>query len=117
VFWRRLATAPSVTDQSDDAATRVIDVLRHIALLVADEPEFAGAVTSALLGRDLDVEVLRLRIGRAIHDRLVTALGSDRRPGCDRVAGVVVCRRPGAGGNGLRVLCRDRRPAGEVRAA
>ena len=49
--------------RSDDAAGRVIDVLRHIALLVADEPEFAGAVTSALLGRDPDVEVLRLRIG------------------------------------------------------
>ena len=51
-----------------------------IALLVADEPEFAGAVTSALLGRDPDVEVLRLRIGRDIHDRLVAALGSDRDP-------------------------------------
>ena len=80
VFWRRLATAPPATEQSDDATNRVIDVLRHIALLVADEPEFAGAVTSALLGRDPDVEVLRLRIGRAIHDRLVAALGSDRDP-------------------------------------
>ena len=58
----------------------MIDVLRHIALLVADEPEFAGAVTSALLGRDPDVEVLRLRIGSAIHDRLVAALGSERDP-------------------------------------
>ena len=65
---------------SDDSAGRVIDVLRHIALLVADEPEFAGAVTSALLGRDPDVEVLRLRIGRDIHDRLLAALGSDRDP-------------------------------------
>ena len=78
VFWRRLAGAPPTTDDSDDAANRVIDVLRHIALLVADEPEFAGAVTSALLGKDPDVEVLRLRIGRDIHDRLVAALGSER---------------------------------------
>jgi TetR/AcrR family transcriptional regulator, cholesterol catabolism regulator len=78
VFWRRLAAAPPATDDSGDAANRVIDVLRHIALLVADEPEFAGAVTSALLGRDPDVEVLRLRIGRDIHARLVAALGSER---------------------------------------
>ena len=78
VFWRRLAGAPPTTDDSDDAANRVIDVLRHVALLVADEPEFAGAVTSALLGKDPDVEVLRLRIGRDIHDRLVAALGSER---------------------------------------
>ena len=58
----------------------MIDVLRHIALLVADEPEFAGAVTNALLGRDPDVEVLRLRIGRDIRDRLAAALGPDRDP-------------------------------------
>jgi AcrR family transcriptional regulator len=80
VFWRRLAAAPPAAHESDDVAGHVIGVLRHIALLVADEPEFAGAVTTALLGRDPDVEVLRLRIGRDIHDRLLTALGSDRDP-------------------------------------
>ena len=55
-------------------------MLRHIALLVADEPEFACAVTNALLGRDPDVEVLRQRIGRDIRDRLSAALGSDIDP-------------------------------------
>lgn len=74
VFWRRLAGAPPATHESDDSASRVVDVLSHIALLVADEPEFAGAVTSALLGRDPDVEVLRQRIGRDIRDRLTAAL-------------------------------------------
>jgi TetR/AcrR family transcriptional regulator, cholesterol catabolism regulator len=80
VFWRRLASAPPAPHQSDDRATWVTAVLRHIALLVADEPEFAGAVTNALLGRDPDVEVLRQRIGREIRDRLATALGSDVDP-------------------------------------
>lgn len=77
VFWRRLVSAPPAPHQSDDPATRVTEVLRHIALLVADEPEFAGAVTNALLGRDPDVEVLRQRIGREIRDRLTAALASD----------------------------------------
>jgi TetR/AcrR family transcriptional regulator, cholesterol catabolism regulator len=77
VFWRRLAAAPPAAHDSADPAARVIDVLHHIALLVADEPEFAGAVTNALLGRDPDVEVLRQRIGVEIHERLVAALGSD----------------------------------------
>lgn len=77
VFWRRLASAPEAVHVSDDPAARVIEVLRHIALLMADEPEFAGAVTSALLGRDPDVEVLRQRIGRDIRDRLASALGPD----------------------------------------
>ena len=80
VFWRKLVAAPLTGHDSDDTAGRVIDVLRHIALLVADDQEYAGAVTSALLGRDPDVEVLRQRIGRDIHDRLVVALGSDRDP-------------------------------------
>jgi TetR/AcrR family transcriptional regulator, cholesterol catabolism regulator len=77
VFWRRLASAPAVRHDSDDRASRVVDVLRLIALLMADEPEFAGAVTNALLGRDPDVDVLRARIGRDIRERLVAALGPD----------------------------------------
>lgn len=79
VFWRRLAQSPEVAHESPDAVTRVVEVLWHIALLVADEPEFAGAVTTALLGKDPDVAVLRLRIGRDIRDRLSAALG----PGTD----------------------------------
>ncbi len=80
VFWRRLAASPPAAHESEDRATRVVDVLRHIALLVADEPAFAGAVTNALLGKDPDVEVLRQRIGRDIRDRLAAALGPDVNP-------------------------------------
>ena len=78
VFWRRLASTPAPTnDDGDKPAERAVAVLRHIALLVADEPEFAGAVTAALLGRDPDVQHLRDRIGREIRDRLAQALGQD----------------------------------------
>lgn len=80
VFWRRLAASPPAVHASGDSATRVIEVLRHIALLMADEPEFAGAVTTALLGRDPDVEVLRQRIGRDIRERLAAALGPETDP-------------------------------------
>ena len=80
VFWRRLAASPPAAHEADDRAARVIEVLRHIAMLVADEPDFAGAVTTALLGKDPDVEVLRLRIGRDIRDRLAAALGPRTDP-------------------------------------
>jgi AcrR family transcriptional regulator len=80
VFWRRLAASALASHVAADPATRVIEVLRHIAMLVADEPEFAGAVTNALLGRDPDVDVLRQRIGREVRDRLSTALGPDIDP-------------------------------------
>ncbi|CAN5541551.1 TetR/AcrR family transcriptional regulator [soil metagenome] len=80
VFWRRLATTPAPPNDSPDRTTRVVAVLRHIALLVADEPELAGAVTNALLGKDPDVEHLRLRIGLEINQRLTAALGPDGDP-------------------------------------
>ena len=75
VFWRRLMAAPLTVHDSADPADRVTDVLQHIALLCADEPEFASAVTNALLGRDPDVELLRQRIGLDIRARLGAALG------------------------------------------
>jgi TetR/AcrR family transcriptional regulator, cholesterol catabolism regulator len=77
VFWRRLAASPPAAHDAADPPARVIEVLRHIAMLVADEPEFAGAVTNALLGRDPDVEALRQCIGRDIRERLAAALGGD----------------------------------------
>ena len=76
VFWRRLASAtPPPQPDQQPPVERVTAVLRHIALLVADEPEFAGAVTNALLGRDPDVEHLRDRIAREIRRRLLDAVG------------------------------------------
>lgn len=80
VFWRRLAATPVLPSHSLDPAVRAIAVLRHIALLVADEPELAGAVTTALLGSDPEVKHLRLRIGHEIHQRLVAALGPHCTP-------------------------------------
>ena len=80
VFWRRLVASPPAAHGTAEPATRVIDVLHDITLLVADEPEFAGAVTSALLSRDPDVEVLRQRIGHDIRGRLTAALGSETDP-------------------------------------
>jgi AcrR family transcriptional regulator len=78
VFWRRLASAtPPPHHDQQPPVERVTAVLRHIALLVADEPEFAGAVTNALLGRDPDVEHLRERIAIEIRRRLLDAVGPE----------------------------------------
>jgi TetR/AcrR family transcriptional regulator, cholesterol catabolism regulator len=80
VFWRRLTSSAVQPSESPDLTVRVIAVLRQIALLVVDEPALAGAVTNALLSTDPEVEQLRLRIGREIHQRLVTALGGGHAP-------------------------------------
>ncbi|MFB7878769.1 MULTISPECIES: TetR/AcrR family transcriptional regulator [unclassified Nocardia] len=75
IFWRRLVASPSPVSEDPDATVRVLAELRNIALLVADEQELSGAVTSALLGHDPDVQHLRTRIGIEIRARLVRALG------------------------------------------
>ncbi|WP_127784589.1 TetR/AcrR family transcriptional regulator [Rhodococcus sp. X156] len=80
MFWRTLAAAPDPEPATDDRTGRVAAVLRKIALLVADEPELAGAVTAALLGGDPDVEHLRARIGLTIRRQLADALGPDHTP-------------------------------------
>ncbi|MFC4127952.1 TetR family transcriptional regulator [Nocardia rhizosphaerae] len=81
VFWRRLLQLPEV-ELTDDQPTaeRVVVTLRQVSLLVGDEAELAGAVTSALLGQDPDVAHLRVRIGREIRRRIATALGPEPDP-------------------------------------
>ncbi|MGW6728553.1 TetR/AcrR family transcriptional regulator [Nocardia sp. NPDC055029] len=76
VFWRRLVAMPPLDDRDADPTTRVVAVLRQVSMLVADEPALAGAVSSALLGDDPDVQHLRLRIGKEIRHRLAQALGT-----------------------------------------
>ncbi|MFQ6391939.1 TetR/AcrR family transcriptional regulator [Nocardia sp. KC 131] len=77
IFWRRLVSGSSPASEDPDPTVRVVAELRNIALLVADEQELSGAVTSALLGRDPDVAHLRARIGAEIRKRLMRALGPD----------------------------------------
>ncbi|WP_433711380.1 TetR/AcrR family transcriptional regulator [Nocardia sp. CA-084685] len=77
IFWRRLFASAAPVSDDPDPTVRVVAELRNIAMLVADEQELSGAVTSALLGRDPDVAHLRARIGMEIRKRLVRALGPD----------------------------------------
>ncbi|WP_029901541.1 TetR/AcrR family transcriptional regulator [Nocardia brasiliensis] len=80
IFWRRLMSTPSPASEDPDATVRVVAELRTIAMLVADEQELSGAVTSALLGRDPDVEHLRGRIGAEIRSRIIRALAPEPDP-------------------------------------
>lgn len=75
VFWRRLGEHEPAAPAGGTTADRVVAVLRGVALLMADEPELASAVTAALLGDDPEVSHLRVRIGADIRRRIVAALG------------------------------------------
>lgn len=80
IFWRRLRSSETPVSEDTDPTVRVLAELRGIALLVADEQELSGAVTSALLGRDPDVQHLRTRIGVEIRHRLTRALEPEADP-------------------------------------
>jgi AcrR family transcriptional regulator len=76
VFWRRLsALEPPVHARRAAVAERVADAVRGMALLVADEPELAAGVTTALLAHDPDVKALRDQIGGVIAQRISLGLG------------------------------------------
>jgi AcrR family transcriptional regulator len=86
VFWRRLEALPEpAPDRRKAPARRVADALADLALVVADEPQLAAACSVAMLAGDPDVKLLRLRIGGAMHRKLVLALGEDADPAVVRV--------------------------------
>ncbi|HEX7322472.1 MAG TPA: TetR/AcrR family transcriptional regulator [Mycobacterium sp.] len=81
VYLDLVRQVPYFTDVNEPKLTRVNQALRHLALVVADEPEVAAACTAALLGGGADpaVRAVRDRIGAQIHRRIASAIG----PGAD----------------------------------
>ena len=80
VFWRRLsALAEPPADRRRSAADRVAAATRDMAMLVADEPELAAAVTTAMLAHDPDVQGAA-RPDRRRHRRAAGRRRSARRP-------------------------------------
>ena len=81
VFWQRLRALPELrVDRRRGPVARLAAALHDVGLLVAGEPELAAACTSAILSSDPDVKRVRDRMGAALHQRLLTALGDGVDP-------------------------------------
>ncbi|OJZ75502.1 TetR family transcriptional regulator [Mycobacterium paraffinicum] len=82
VYLDLVRQVPYFTDVNDPMPNRVEQVLRHLALVVADEPEVSAACTTALLsgGAEPAVAAARDRIGAEIHRRITSAMGPDADP-------------------------------------
>ncbi|MCV7146114.1 TetR/AcrR family transcriptional regulator [Mycobacterium riyadhense] len=82
VYLDLVRQVPFFTDVNDPLPTRVEQALRHLALVVADEPEVGAACTAALLGGSADpaVRAVRDRIGAEIHRRIASAIGPGAIP-------------------------------------
>jgi TetR/AcrR family transcriptional regulator, cholesterol catabolism regulator len=76
-YWRRLSTEPPPRVRSKDVRKRVISLMRYLALIVNEEPGFAQAISVAMNSLDPDVEHLRRRISRHIHELILAAVGDD----------------------------------------
>ena len=83
VYLDLVRQVPFFTDVNDPMPIRVHQALRHLALVVADEPEVGAACTAALLGGGTDpaVRAARDRIGAEIHRRIASAIGPGAQPG------------------------------------
>jgi AcrR family transcriptional regulator len=76
VYWRRMSALPPVQVAAKaTAGERMRAAVEPIALAVADEPELAAGVTTALLAHDPDVQELNRRIGTVMTGRIESALG------------------------------------------
>ncbi|MGY4709563.1 TetR family transcriptional regulator [Mycolicibacterium sp. CBM1] len=80
VYLDLVRQVPYFTDVNDTRLHRVQQSLRSLALVIADEPEFAAACTTALLSNETGVHKVRDRIGAEIHKRIKSALGPDADP-------------------------------------
>jgi TetR/AcrR family transcriptional regulator, cholesterol catabolism regulator len=81
-YWRRLSADAIPGYDSSDPIERVVAVMRYLALVLADEPALAYAVTVALNSPDPDLARLRLDIGRYVYKLISSAAG----PEADRQA-------------------------------
>ena len=83
VYLDLVRQVPYFTDVNDPMHARVDQALRHLALVVADEPEVGAACTAALLGGGTDpaVRAVRDRIGAEIHRRIASAIGPGAQAG------------------------------------
>ncbi|MGV7538856.1 TetR/AcrR family transcriptional regulator [Mycobacterium kansasii] len=79
VYLDLVRQVPYFTDVNVPMPARVDQTLRHLALVVANEPEVGAACTAALLGGGADpaVRAARERIGAEIHRRIASAIGPD----------------------------------------
>lgn len=77
VYLDLVRRVPYFTDVNEPMPSRVNNALRHLTLVVADEPGIAAACTTALLGGATDpaVATARDRIGAEIHRRITSAIG------------------------------------------
>ncbi|WP_445168461.1 TetR family transcriptional regulator [Mycolicibacterium sp. Dal123E01] len=80
VYLDLMREVPYFTDVNDTRLHRVQQTLSSLALVIADEPEFAAACTTAMLSNDAGVTPARDRIGAEIHKRIRSALGPDADP-------------------------------------
>ncbi|POX86860.1 TetR/AcrR family transcriptional regulator [Mycobacterium kansasii] len=82
VYLDLVRQVPYFTDVNVPMPARVDQALRHLALVVADEPEVGAACTTALLGGGADpaVRAARERIGAEIHRRIASAIGPGSEP-------------------------------------
>lgn len=77
VFRRRMVATTFPLPDSSDVVERVVAALRRIALIVADEPALAAAITAVFNSSDPEIEAIRIQLYDYVHTVMVAAVGDD----------------------------------------
>jgi AcrR family transcriptional regulator len=80
VYLGLLRDAPLTVDVDQSARERVTALFNQLVMLLADEPDFAAACSSALISSEPSVQAIRRRIHAELHRRVRTVLRSDAWP-------------------------------------
>jgi hypothetical protein len=80
VYLRILRDAPLLVDDHDSVPVRVSAQLRHLVMLLVEEPELAAACMIALRGTQTSVRAIRDQIGAEVKRHIRDALGSGAWP-------------------------------------
>jgi AcrR family transcriptional regulator len=77
LFWRLVEADEGPKLSGRTPATRLQQLVRHLAALIAGSPSLAAAVNKSLLSGDVEVERLRREIGTLWVARFQEAIGPD----------------------------------------
>jgi AcrR family transcriptional regulator len=80
-MWARMAAhLAHPVARGGSRSDRVVRELEYLGTFLSDDPALAEAGTIALLGPGPDVREVRVRLGTAAHERLMSALGEGAAP-------------------------------------
>lgn len=77
VFRRRMESLTIPVPASPDVTERVVATLRHLGMVVADEPALRQAIVGVFNSADPEIDAIRIELYRYLHQIIADVVGDD----------------------------------------